>query len=139
MTTRVLVPMDDSEMAERALTYALETHPDAEITVLHVVGEPSMMMGKATGLAMEGDFEEAAKERANEIFERARELAAEHDIEIETDIGYGSPAKVILNRVEVFDVVVIGTHGGSLADRLLVGNVSEKIFRRSPVPVTVVR
>jgi nucleotide-binding universal stress UspA family protein len=139
MATRVLVPMDDSEMAERALIYALETRPDAEITVLHVVGEPSIMMGKAAGLVLEDDLEEVAKEHAGGIFERARELAAEHDIEIETDIGYGSPAKVILNRVEAFDAIVVGTHGGSLADRLLVGNVSEKVFRRSPVPVTVVR
>jgi nucleotide-binding universal stress UspA family protein len=41
MISRILVPMDDSEMAQRALEYALENHPDAEITVLHVVGEPS--------------------------------------------------------------------------------------------------
>jgi len=37
--------MDESEMAERALRFALEAHPDAEIIVLHVVGQPSSMMG----------------------------------------------------------------------------------------------
>lgn len=139
MVTRVLVPMDDSEMAKEALTYALEVHPDAEITVLHAVGEPSMMMGKAMGLAMEDDIESAAEEHAKEIFDQAREIAAEHDAEIDTAIGYGSPSRVILNRAEKFDTVVVGTHGGSLVDRLLVGNVAEKVFRRSPVPVTVVR
>jgi nucleotide-binding universal stress UspA family protein len=40
---------------------------------------------------------------------------------------------------EGYDTVVVGSHGGSLADRLFVGNVTEKVFRRSPVPVTVVR
>jgi len=45
MISRVLVPMDESEMAERALRFALEAHPDAEIIVLHVVGQPSSMMG----------------------------------------------------------------------------------------------
>jgi len=44
--------MDESEMAERAFQYALEVHPDAEITVVHVVGEPSSMMGGAAGIAM---------------------------------------------------------------------------------------
>jgi nucleotide-binding universal stress UspA family protein len=62
--SRVFVPMDDSKMAVRALEYALKAHPDAEITVLHIVGEPSAMMGKAVGLALEDDIEEAAKEHA---------------------------------------------------------------------------
>jgi len=42
-------------MAQRALEYALENHPDAEITVLNVVGEPSPMFGAAMGLALEDD------------------------------------------------------------------------------------
>lgn len=36
-------------MAVRALECALEAYPDAEITALHIVGEPSAMMGKAAG------------------------------------------------------------------------------------------
>ena len=139
MTERILVPMDDSEMAERALEYTLETHPDAAITVLHVVGEPSPMMGAATGLALEDDLEAAAEEHAKELFDRAREHAAEHDVEIATEVQLGDPARTILNRAGDFDAVVIGSHGGSLADRLVVGNVAQKVFRRSPVPVTVVR
>jgi len=139
MDSRILVPMDDSEMATRALEHALTIHPDAEITVLHVVGNPSPMMGKAMGLAMEDDLEEAAAEHASEIFEHAREIARSHDAEIETDVAWGSPAKVIVTRAESFDAVVLGSHGGSIADRLFVGNVAQTVFRRSPVPVTVVR
>lgn len=139
MTTRVLVPMDDSEMADRALEYALETHPAAEITVLHIVGEPSPMMGQAVRLALADDFEQAAEEQAEKIFARAREIAAEHDVDITTEMDYGKPAKAIVRRAGDVDAVVIGSHGGSLVDRLFVGNVAETVFRRSPVPVTVVR
>jgi len=139
MISRVLVPMDDSKMAERALEYALEAHPDAEITVLHIVGEPSSMMGKAMSLALEEDIEKAAEKHAAEIFERAREIAQPHGIDISTDVAWGSPAKVIINQSDSFDTVVIGSHSGSLADRLFVGNVAQTVFRRSPVPVTVVR
>jgi len=139
MLSRILVPMDDSEMAQRALEYALENHPDAEVTVLHVVGEPSSMWGAATGLALEENVEEAAEERAETVFDRARELAADHDIEITTEVKLGDPTRAILNRVEDFDAVVIGTHGGSMADRLFVGNVAQKVFRRSPVPVIAAR
>ncbi|MFD1645996.1 universal stress protein [Haloarchaeobius litoreus] len=139
MISRVLVPMDDSKMAERALEYALEAHPDAEITVLHIVGEPSGMMGKAMGLALEANIEEAAEKHAAEIFERAREIAQSHGTDISTDVAWGSPAKVIVKQSDSFDTVVIGSHGGSVADRLFVGNVAQTVFRRSPVPVTVVR
>lgn len=139
MISRILVPMDDSEMARRALEYALENHPDAEITVLHVVGEPSPMGATATTLALEEDFEEAAEERAKVVFDLARELAAEYDVEIATEVQLGHPARAILNRADDFDAVVVGSHGGSLTDRLVVGNVTQKVFRQSPVPVIVVR
>lgn len=139
MISRILVPMDNSEMAQRALEYALENHPDAEITVMHVVGEPSPMMGEATGIALEDDIEAAAEKLAAEIFEQARDLAAEYDTQITTEVQIGQPARAILNRADTFDTIVIGSHSGTLADRLFVGNVSQTVFRRSPVPVTVVR
>lgn len=139
MINRVIVPMDESEAAERALQYALEVHSEAEITVLHVVGEPSSMMGTAVGLALETDYEEAAREKAAELFDRARDTAAAHDIEIETEIAFGNPGKAIVERAEDADVVVMGSHGGSLSGRLFVGNAAERVFRHSPVPVTVVR
>lgn len=139
MISRVLVAMDGSEMGKRALEYALEAHPDAEITVLHVVGEPSSMGGKATGLALSDDFEEAAEDLADDVFETAREIAAAHDAEIATEVQVGHPVGAILDRAEAFETIVIGAHEGTVAERLFVGNVAEKIVRRSPVPVTVVR
>lgn len=139
MVSEVLVPMDDSEMAERALTYALETHPSAEITVFHVVGEPSPFMAKAVSLALSDDYEEMAEEQAAKIFDRARELAADHDVEIETEIGYGQPAKAIIKRASEYDVVIMGSHGGSIRDTIYIGNVAKRVFRHSPVPVTTVR
>lgn len=139
MVSRVLVPMDGSEMSLRALEYALEVHSDAEITVLHVAGEPSPMMGQALRLALEEDLGQAVEELAEDVLEPARELAAEYETEIDTSVGIGSPARVIVNRAEEYDAVVLGTHGGNLQSRLFVGNVADRVFKRSPVPVTVVR
>ncbi len=136
---RVLVPMDDSEMATRALRYALEVYSDAEITVLTVVGEPSSMMGEATALALADDPTEAANEYATAILEGARAVADEVDRDIMTRVRIGHPARAIINEAEEYDTVVVGTHGGKIADRLLIGNVAEAVFRRSPVSVTVVR
>ncbi|MFD1565321.1 universal stress protein [Haloarchaeobius amylolyticus] len=141
MVSRILVPMEDSEMSEHTLEYALEVFPDAEITVLHVVGEPSQMWGHATGLALADDLEEAAEEHAKKVFDRAREIVADADgdAELETAIEFGHPARAIINRADDYETVVIGTHTGSVADRIFVGNIAEKVFRSSPVPVVVVR
>ncbi|MDQ2051864.1 universal stress protein [Natronolimnohabitans sp. A-GB9] len=141
MVDDVLVPMDGSEMSERALEYALEVFPEADITVLHVVGEPSSMWAGATGLALADDLEEAANEHAAEVFERAREIAtdADADVDLDTEVELGHPVRAIVGSAADHETVVIGSHGGSIADRVFVGNVAEKVFRRSPVPVVVVR
>jgi nucleotide-binding universal stress UspA family protein len=139
MSKRILVPMDDSEMAQHALEHALEFFPDADITVLHVVGTPSSMLGSATGFALEDDLEGAADDAAIPTFELARDIASEYGNEVKTSVQVGHPVRAILNAAADFDAVVLGSHSGSLADRLFVGNVTEKIVRQSPVPVTVVR
>lgn len=139
MLSRVLVAMDGSEVAEQALRYALEAHPEAEITVLTVVGEPSAMFGQATAIALSGDPDKSAAEYAQPVVDRAREIAAAADTEITVDVEIGHPARLILDHAADFDTVVLGSHSGTLADRIFVGNVTEKTVRNSPVPVTVVR
>ncbi|MFC4247186.1 universal stress protein [Natribaculum luteum] len=142
MLSRILVPMDDSEHAEHALEYALDNHPDAEITVLHVVGVPSMMMGDAVGLSLEDDINEAAAERATPVFERARKRADERDREIDTVVGIGHPARNIIDRADDYDAIILGSHGEDwtrATHRFLVGNVAETVSKRASVPVTIVR
>jgi len=142
MVERILVPMDDSDHAEQSLAYVLENFRDAEVTVLHVVGVPSMMMGEATALALADDIEAAAEERAEAVFERARRLAADHDREIDTIVDVGHPARSIIHRASEYDTVVIGAHGadrGRATRRFLVGNVAEAVSKRAPVTVVLVR
>lgn len=139
MVSRVLVPMDGSEMAQEALQYALDVHSKADITVLTIVGEPSPMMGQATAIAIADDPREKAEAMAESVLDRAHELAAERDVEIDTAIGFGHPARGIIERSKSFDAVVLGSHGGSVSDRLIIGNVAETVFNHAPVPVTVVR
>jgi len=142
MVTRILVPMDDSAMAERALEHAIETCVDPEITVLHVVGGATMMMGEAVSLALEDDIDAAAQERAEPVFERAHSLADDHGVDIDTAVAVGDPARAVINRAQNYDAVVMGSHGKhseDVARGFLIGNVAQKVFRRSPVPVTTVR
>lgn len=142
MVSRLLVPMDDSEHAEQALEYALDTFPEAEITVVHVVGVPSSMMGEAAALALADDIETAAAEHAEPVFERAHNMANERDRTIDTLIGIGHPVRSIVDRAEEYDTVVIGAHGADwdrVTRRFLVGNVAEAVSKRAPIPVILVR
>jgi nucleotide-binding universal stress UspA family protein len=139
MVDRVLVPMDGSEMAARALEYALDVHPDAEVTVLYVAGEPSPMMGKALRLALETDVREAAEDLAQDVFEEARDRAGARGVEVETAVALGNPARQIVDRADDFDAIVIGSHGGTLRETLFMGNVARTVSSRAPIPVTIVR
>lgn len=138
MVSRVLVAMDGSKITERALEFALDAYPDADITVLTIIGEPSGMMGEAVGLMFEETRAEGTED-ARIILDRAQEIAARTDRELEGIIGYGQPATEIVDRAPEFDTIVIGHHESSVADRLFVGNTAETVIRDSPVPVTVVR
>ncbi|NKE36962.1 universal stress protein [Natronococcus sp. JC468] len=142
MLSRILVPMDDSDPAGHALEYALDNHPDAEVTVLHVVGVPSMMMGDAVALTLEDDLSDAAADRAEPVFDRALEVADERDREIRTIVGIGHPARNVIDRADDYDAIVLGAHGkdrNRATRRFLVGNVAETVSKRATVPVTIVR
>ncbi|MDH5020969.1 universal stress protein [Halobacterium rubrum] len=140
MTRRVLVPVDGSELATRALEYALDVHGGQDdITLLYVAGEPSGMMGSASSLALEEDVEQAIAEEAQEVFGPARELADEYGVEVGAEVGLGKPASVIVEHAENHDVVVLGSHSSTLRERLFVGNIAKKVVQNAPVPVTVVR
>lgn len=138
MVSRVLVPMDDSEVAEAALRFALSTFPAAAVTVLHVVGGATSYMGEATSLAVADDVDAAAAERAEPVFATARAIAGD-DRELTTTVRLGSPTKAIITNAEDFDLIVIGGHSNTIASRLLLGNVAETVARDAPIPVTIVR
>jgi nucleotide-binding universal stress UspA family protein len=53
----------------------------------------------------------------------------------------GNPADIVIQTTSRWqaDVLVVGTHGRSGLDRLLIGSVAEDIIRQSSVPVFVVK
>ncbi len=62
-------------------------------------------------------------------------------VETEAVVGPGPADRAILRAVEVIrpDLVVMGTHGRSGYDRFLMGSTTEKVVRRIPAPLLVVR
>jgi len=139
--TRLLVPLDGSEKAYDALAYAIEQFPHAEITVLNVLLIEPPAASEGAIIVMDEGIRQTAENAAEEIFERAHELAAEHGYEgeLETETADGKPANAIVERADEADTVVMGTHGRVGVGQKLLGSVAETVVRRSPVPVVVVK
>lgn len=141
MSDRILVPYDGSEPAGYALEFAFETFPDADVTALYVIQIPEGYWGAFEGPDISPPVTEKAREYAEEFLEPARELAAEHDRDLDTEIRSGKPDDQIVECAEEegYDVVVVGSHGREGISRVLLGSVAENVVRRSPTPVVVVR
>ncbi|WP_256300800.1 universal stress protein [Haloarchaeobius salinus] len=141
MPDNVLVALDGSPLAERALTYALETFPNATITTIYVINPiDSVIDVEAGGLPVAEDWYDTAQERATEIHTTATDLAAEHDIVLHTVTEVGKPAREILDYAadNGIDQIVMGSHGRSGLDRTFLGSVAETVTRRAQIPVTII-
>lgn len=139
MTMRILVPYDGSDPAVAALKFTLETFPDASVEVLHVV-EPFAEHTDAGSEHGRHRWREHATELAEAQFDGARAIAAEYDASIDTDWRYGRPGHEIVDHVEdgEYDHVVMGCHGRSGIERIMLGSVAETTIRRTSIPVTTV-
>ncbi|ELZ09823.1 UspA domain-containing protein [Natrinema thermotolerans DSM 11552] len=141
MSDRLLVPYDGSAPAKDALEYALEKFPDADVTALYVVPVPD---GYWTAFQDPEDrvpAVERGRDDGRDILDEAVDIAADHGNDIDTEIATGKPDQEIveLATVDDYETVVIGSHGRERMSRIMLGSVAEKVVRRSPVPVIVVR
>lgn len=142
MSREILVPLDGSDPAWEALEFALEHHPDADITAYYVVDVVSTASRPMLGTepVYESEFQELEEEHAESVLSEAETRASEHDTDIETETGRGLPWEAIIDYAEnnPVDQIVIGSHGRSGVKRVLIGSVAEKVTRHASVPVTVV-
>mgnify|MGYP002761051229 CR=1 FL=1 len=141
MVDHVLVPTDGSPLASRALTYALETFPDARITAMVVIDPvESLYDAEFGGPHVAEEWAEKAEGNVEEIHADSRSMAAEYDVELETVTRNGRPAETILDYVDEteIDQIVLGSHGRKGVERFFLGSVAERVARNADVPVTVV-
>jgi nucleotide-binding universal stress UspA family protein len=141
MNERILLPYDGSSPSKKALEYALETFPDADLTALYVVPAPRGYWASIEEPEDRIPQAEKAKKHGQELLDGAAETASAQGREIETELIVGEPEHVIAGHAASgeYDSIVIGSHGRSGVSRVLLGSVAEKVVRRSPTPVVVVR
>lgn len=135
---QVLVPVDGSDAAMAALEEAigLADRVEATIHALYVV-DPMHYHGVGT----EDLVIEALEEEGEATLADVRERCRSHEVPVETAIERGHPGSVIVDYASDndLDLIVMATHGRRGLDRFLLGSVTERVVRRSTVPVLTVR
>jgi nucleotide-binding universal stress UspA family protein len=142
MAPRILVAIDESPQASAALRHALSTYPDADLHVLHVTDPREWAgMDASGGGFYSQEMYERAQESADATLEEAESIAREYDAEVTTAVQEGGADRAIVRYAEEHDVdhVVLGSHGRHGFSRFLLGSVAERVARRSPGSVTIIR
>jgi nucleotide-binding universal stress UspA family protein len=142
MADTVLVAMDDSPLSREALAFALETFPDARITVVHVAYPELDMLPNDTEEIVGASLDEldgVGDETAASVFEAIREVASDRDVAVTFLMGEAERRIVEYVEEEGFDHVVLGTHGRSGISRALIGSVAEAVTRKTTIPTTLVK
>jgi nucleotide-binding universal stress UspA family protein len=128
---RILCPVDFSDESRAALHVAVDfaKRCGAELTLLHAHGRHTHLASEQPGHRDSGTLDTWKAE-----------AAALGAARVETASVPGDPRTVIVEfaRSQGFDLVVMGTHGRTGRDRLLIGSVAENVVRSSRVPVLTV-
>ncbi len=136
----ILCPTDFSDNSTVALRVArdLARQNQAALVVLHVadsLGPEGLGIVEAeTRLQPEGHVEDLRRALHDM-------LPREPGLEVRYLLREGEPAAAIeqVVREQGCDLVVLGTHGRTGLDHLLMGSIAEKIIRHCPCPVLVVK
>jgi nucleotide-binding universal stress UspA family protein len=134
--TQILCPIDFSEFSHRALDHAaaIARQYEARLTVLYVF--PNLQGVDLPSIALEDkDRERLTSEMMRFTGHLPRETRLELRIQEAPDVHHEILAQVAAAHA---DLLVIGSHGRSGFERLLLGSVTEKLLRKASCPTMVV-
>lgn len=145
MYQRILVPIDGSATAERALQEAIKLAAGiARLRLVYVIEETYPLDAEGYAFIDYSALQEAVRKTGERTLAQAVETVRRSGITAETallDASGERVASVIDGEALSWkaDLIVIGTHGRSGLSRLLLGSVTEDVVRGASVPVLLVR
>lgn len=140
--TDILFATDFSESSQKAADYAVTFAKltGAKLHVLHVINEldehQRVMIPREAFLVLEKEIEiQAVKELKKFCEEKTEGLTTA------TYAVVGAPFRKILEMGEKISagLIVMGTHGRTGVELVVVGSTAERVVRRSKIPVLTVR
>ena len=140
---KILCPVDFSNCSKHALEYALAfaEQYDSEICILHAVESPATAFAYVDLEIPEPDLVDEFRNQAEkQLDELAAALRKRHGA-VSKKLVFGKPFAEIIDAASEWgaDLIVLGTHGRSALEHILIGSVAEKVVRKANCPVLTVR
>ena len=146
MFRKILYPTDFSDVSKNALSYLKQLKKSGveEIFVLHVIDKKDVQFSYLylfDESSPDGNLEQKLKDEATRELKEIEGKLKEWGFKVLCRVKLGSPIKEILSaeQKEDISIIVIGSHGKSNIEEMLLGSVSENIIRKCKKPVLVVK
>lgn len=138
---KILVPVDGSPVAERAVAFAAEQARragDTKLVLLNV--QQNLEHWRKRGLLDDHDIRELRAHGESEAAS-ARALLDKAGALYDFEIVFGHPAEVIVRvaREQHCEAIFMGTRGLGDVESLLLGSTAYKVIQLAQVPVTLVK
>ncbi len=140
----ILVPCDFSQPAINAYRFALDIAAQSKgsIHLIHVIELPILQdAGSMSVLEFEQRFFDELKEKALGKFAKIIDKYKSNGTKVKWTVAFGSPSKTIIDVINDmgFSLVIMGSHGASGLREYFIGSNAEKVIRKSPAPVLVIK
>ena len=137
---KIFFPTDFSEASQNAKRYAISFAKvfGARLYVLTV--SQVLNMAFLDPLIIH-DLDANRESAVQENLEQLRVEISQQGVEVITEIRKGSSSLEIISFAQEMeiDLIIMGTHGWSGLDHVLMGSTAEVVVRRAPCPVLTVR
>lgn len=140
---KILVPVDGSDNAQRAVQFAAQAakdHKSASIHLFTVHPEP-MAYGAVTVYIDRDKLKEVYREQGEALLKRAAAAVTTSGVPCTQEMVFGDVAPSIAQRADELesDVIVMGTRGLGALGSLVLGSVATKVVHITQRPVTLVK
>jgi YjbE family integral membrane protein len=140
---RILVPVDASRDALRAVEYALaiwRSHPERETMQIHLLNVQRSLTGNVAQFVPKESLDSYHRERGEKALEAARRLLEEAGLKFSVHLLVGKPWELITDYAQrnAFDLIVMGRRGLGTHTAGALGSVATHVAQLTSVPVLLV-
>lgn len=137
----ILFPTDFSQPSQAALdvAIAMSLAHHTGLTLLHVHEPTAFELPDGYVENMPSQLDRTYDELNRRLSELDRQARAAGVRRVETRVLQGPIVDAIVEFSQGFDYLVLGTHGRTGLERMVVGSVAQKVFERALCPVVLVR
>lgn len=142
---KILIGVDDSAHSKAALAYvkSMKWQPDTKFMVLSAARSPALAhtLIEAGGVTWVQEAAEQTSQDAEELTSRAEQGLRMAGLTTEARVIPGDPREALVDMARGWgaDLIVVGSHGRSGLEKLLMGSVATHVVTHAPCSVLVVK